>query len=98
MSNQALGLLGIALLLGLILARIPIALAMMVVGAGGFAWLAGLSPLLSQLKTIAYWRFSTYDLSVVPLFMLMGQFASRAGLSRDLFRAASAFTHASVGA
>jgi C4-dicarboxylate transporter DctM subunit len=91
MSNEALGLLGIALLLGLILVRIPIALAMIVVGAGGFAWLAGLAPLLSQLKTIAYWRFSTYDLSVVPLFMLMGQFASRAGLSRDLFRAASAW-------
>ena len=91
MSNEALGLLGIALLLGLILVRIPIALAMILVGAGGFAWLAGPLPLLNQLKTIAYWRFSTYDLSVVPLFMLMGQFATRAGLSRDLFRAASAW-------
>jgi tripartite ATP-independent transporter DctM subunit len=89
MSSELLGLLGIVLLLGLILLRIPIALAMIVVGAGGFAWLAGLSPLLSQLKTIAYWRFSTYDLSVVPLFMLMGQFATRAGLSQDLFRAAN---------
>ena len=55
---------------------------MIVVGAGGFAWLAGPLPLLSQLKTSAYWRFSTYDLSVVPLFMLMGQFASRAGPQR----------------
>jgi tripartite ATP-independent transporter DctM subunit len=89
MSSELLGLLGIVLLLGLILLRIPIALAMIVVGAGGFAWLAGLSPLLSQLKTIVYWRFSTYDLSVVPLFMLMGQFATRAGLSQDLFRAAN---------
>jgi tripartite ATP-independent transporter DctM subunit len=91
MSSELLGLLGIVLLLGLILVRIPIALAMVVVGAGGFAWLAGLAPLLSQLKTIAYWRFSTYDLSVVPLFMLMGQFATRAGLSQDLFRAANAW-------
>ena len=91
MSSQATGLLGIGLLLGLIALRIPIALAMILVGGGGFAWLAGPLPLLSQLKTIAYWRFSTYDLSVVPLFMLMGQFASRAGLSRDLFRAASAW-------
>jgi C4-dicarboxylate transporter, DctM subunit len=91
MSSELLGLLGIVLLLGLILVRIPIALAMIVVGAGGFAWLAGLAPLLSQLKTIAYWRFSTYDLSVVPLFMLMGQFATRAGLSQDLFRAANAW-------
>jgi C4-dicarboxylate transporter, DctM subunit len=91
MGNEALGLLGIVLLLGLILLRIPIALAMIVVGAGGFAWLAGPLPLLSQLKTSAYWRFSTYDLSVVPLFMLMGQFATRAGLSQDLFRAANAW-------
>jgi C4-dicarboxylate transporter DctM subunit len=91
MSSELLGLLGIVLLLALILLRIPIALAMIVVGAGGFASLAGLTPLLSQLKTIAYWRFSTYDLSVVPLFMLMGQFATRAGLSQDLFRAANAW-------
>ena len=91
MSSEATGLLGIGLLLGLIALRIPIALAMILVGGGGFAFLAGPLPLLSQLKTIAYWRFSTYDLSVVPLFMLMGQFASRAGLSRDLFRAASAW-------
>jgi hypothetical protein len=54
MSSEVLGLLGIVLLLGLILLRIPIALAMIVVGAGGFAWLAGALPLLSQLKTIAY--------------------------------------------
>ncbi len=91
MSSEAVGLLGIGLLLGLIALRIPIALAMILVGGGGFAWLAGPAALLSQLKTIAYWRFSTYDLSVVPLFMLMGQLASRAGLSRDLFRAASAW-------
>jgi tripartite ATP-independent transporter DctM subunit len=91
MSSEAAGLLGIGLLLGLILVRVPIALAMILVGGGGFAWLAGPLPLLSQLKTLAYWRFSTYDLSVVPLFMLMGQFASRAGLSRDLFRATNAW-------
>ncbi|HEX6141071.1 MAG TPA: TRAP transporter large permease [Geminicoccaceae bacterium] len=89
MSSEAAGLLGVGLLLVLIALRIPIAAAMIIVGGGGFAWLAGTGPLLAQLKTLAYWRFSTYDLSVVPLFMLMGQFATRAGLSSDLFRAAN---------
>jgi C4-dicarboxylate transporter DctM subunit len=88
-SSEVAGLAGVGLLFVLIALRIPIAVAMIVVGGGGFALLAGTGPLLSQLKTLAYWRFSTYDLSVVPLFMLMGQFATRAGLSRDLFRAAN---------
>jgi C4-dicarboxylate transporter, DctM subunit len=91
MSSEAVGVLGIVVLLGLILCRIPIGIAMILVGAAGFGYLGGLLPLLSQLKTSAFWRFSTYDLSVVPLFMLMGFFASRAGLSQDLFRAANAW-------
>jgi len=91
MGSEVVGLIGIGALFALIILRIPIAVAMILVGALGFAWLAGITPLLSQLKTSAYWRFSTYDLSVVPLFMLMGQFATRAGLSQDLFRAANAW-------
>src|ERR671918_1872341 len=91
MGSEVVGLIGIGALFALIVLRIPIAVAMILVGALGFAWLAGLTPLLSQLKTSAFWRFSTYDLSVVPLFMLMGQFATRAGLSQDLFRAANAW-------
>src|ERR671918_241143 len=91
MGSEVVGLIGIGALFALIVLRIPIAVAMILVGALGFAWLAGLTPLLSQLKTSAYWRFSTYDLSVVPLFMLMGQFATRAGLNQDLFRAANAW-------
>ncbi len=47
--------------------------------------------MLSQLKRLAYSQFSIYDLSVVPMFVLMGYIASHAGLSRDLFRAANAW-------
>ena len=50
-----------------------------------------LSPLLAHLKGALWARFSVYDLSVIPLFILMGQFATQGGLSRALFRAASAF-------
>lgn len=82
---------GIALLLGLMFLRVPIGAAMALVGMGGYALLAGIDPLLSQVKTAAYWRYSSYDLSVVPLFLLMGQFATRAGLSKALFDAARGF-------
>jgi tripartite ATP-independent transporter DctM subunit len=64
----------------------------LLVGATGIAVLSG-GPaiLLSQLKTLVYSQFSIYDLSVLPMFVLMGNVASRAGLSRDLFRGANAW-------
>jgi len=71
--------------------RVPIAIAMFVPGALGYIVLSGAMPLLSHLKGALYARFSVYDLSVIPLFLLMGQFATQGGLSRALFRAAAAF-------
>ena len=85
------GLLGLAALIALIALRVPIAHAMLLVGATGIAMLSGPGILLSQLKTLVYSQFSIYDLSVLPMFVLMGNIASRAGLSRDLFRAANAW-------
>ncbi|HSG76870.1 MAG TPA: TRAP transporter large permease [Burkholderiales bacterium] len=85
------GLVGLASLIALIAIRVPIAHAMLVVGAIGIAILSGPQILLSQLKTLVYSQFSIYDLSVLPMFVLMGNIASRAGLSRDLFRAANAW-------
>ncbi|TAN51250.1 MAG: TRAP transporter large permease subunit [Betaproteobacteria bacterium] len=85
------GLIGLVALIALIAIRVPIAHAMILVGATGFAILSGPAILLSQLKTLVYSQFSIYDLSVLPMFVLMGNIASRAGLSRDLFRAANAW-------
>jgi tripartite ATP-independent transporter DctM subunit len=85
------GLGGLAALIALIAIRVPIAHAMLLVGATGIALLSGPGILLSQLKTLVYSQFSIYDLSVLPMFVLMGNIASRAGLSRDLFRAANAW-------
>ena len=87
----ATGLVGLFALVALIAIRVPIAHAMILVGAAGIAILSGPAILLSQLKTLAYSQFSIYDLSVLPMFVLMGNIASRAGLSRDLFRAANAW-------
>lgn len=89
MSGIEIGALMFAVLLLLIALRISIGVAMLLVGMAGYVILSGWMPLVSYLKTAAYWRFSTYDLSVVPLFLLMGQFASKAGLSRALFHTAS---------
>ena len=89
MSGLAIGAIGFAALLALLAARIPIGIAMLSVGAVGYVSIAGTTALLSYLKTETYWRFTNDDLSVVPLFLLMGQFAAKAGISQSLFRAAN---------
>lgn len=90
MSSVALGGLFLAFLLVLLAIRIPIAIAMLLAGIGGYVSISGWDPLLNYLKTVAYARYTVYDLSVIPLFLLMGQFASRGGLATGLFRAAAA--------
>ncbi|MSO71224.1 MAG: TRAP transporter large permease [Alphaproteobacteria bacterium] len=69
----------------------PIALAMLLAGGAGYALMVGVGPLLSVLKTQLFYQFLNYDLAVIPLFLLMGNIAARAGLSAALFRAASAW-------
>jgi len=91
MSDLAIGLTGFAVMLVLIGLRVPIGVAMLVVGMVGYVSIAGTTALLSFLKTEMYWRFSSFDLSVIPLFLMMGHFATRAGITKALFRAASAF-------
>ncbi|MDE0922206.1 TRAP transporter large permease [Aurantimonas coralicida] len=86
-----LGILGLLLLLFLIAVRVPIAYTMILVGMAGTAIQSGSTVLLYQLKDLAYAQFSNYDLSVLPMFILMGGLASRCGLSRHLFRAANAW-------
>ena len=78
-------------MLALIALRVPIGAAMFVAGAAGYVALVGQSALLAYLKGLLWARFSVYDLSVIPLFLLMGQFASAAGFSRTLFQAANTF-------
>jgi tripartite ATP-independent transporter DctM subunit len=85
------GIIGLGVLVALIALRMPIAYAMILVGGGGVTWLNGPDIFMNQLKTLAYGQFSIYDLTVVPMFVLMGAIATRAGLSQDLFRAAAAW-------
>ncbi|UUP18180.1 TRAP transporter large permease [Nitratireductor thuwali] len=92
MQNELLlGLSGLGILIVMIVLRMPIAYAMIIVGAGGIVMLSGPLVLMSQMKTLAYGVFANYDLSVVPLFVLMGHLATHAGLSQSLFRGANAW-------
>jgi len=81
-------LIAFAILLGLAFARIPIAFAMLIVGVGGFALTRGMHAAFDQLAQTTFAAGIDYELSVVPLFVLMGNFVSRAGMSQELFRAA----------
>lgn len=89
MTNLEIGLWSFPLLLLLIFVRLPIGLAMLLCGLGG-TWLVfgNVTPVLAKLKNETYSTFSGYSLSIVPLFLLMGQFATLGGMSRALFKAA----------
>lgn len=87
MSPTVTGVVGIIILLILLFSRMNIGAAMGIVGFAGFAYLIGLGPALGLLKTVPYETFASYNLSVIPLFMLMGAFALEAGLSKDLYKA-----------
>ncbi len=89
MTGIELGAVAFVVLLGLLALRMPIGVAMLTVGIGGYVYLRGWAPLLAYLKTAAFVQFSNYSLSVIPLFLLMGQFATKAGMSRALFNAAN---------
>ncbi|SFP57716.1 TRAP transporter large permease [Tranquillimonas alkanivorans] len=86
-----LGVIALVVLVLLIAARMPIAYSMILVGGVGITLINGPALMLNQLKTLAYGQFSIYDLSVVPMFVLMGVLAGRSGLSQALFRGANAW-------
>ncbi len=71
--------------------RLPIAAAMAIPGAVGFGLIAGVDPLLNALKGTTVARLSVYELSIIPLFLLMGQLAVNSGLSHALFKAAASW-------
>jgi C4-dicarboxylate transporter, DctM subunit len=87
LGAAGIGLVVMLLLVGL---RMPVGLAMLVTGSLGYIHLAGWTTFLNYMKSTPYYLFSNYTLSVIPLFILMGAFAERSGLARDMFLAARA--------
>jgi len=91
MSTDLVAVLGFVSLFVLMLLRVPVGMAMGLVGVTGFGYLAGSTPALkivghTSMRSVTDWNFA-----VVPLFLLMGSFATNSGMSRELFRAANAF-------
>ena len=93
MDKFTLGVIAFPILFSMMALRIPISLSMIIVGCSGTILIAGWIPILSQAKTSVWHLFSNYSLSVIPLFLLMGNFAGKAGMSEALFK----FTSACLG-
>jgi tripartite ATP-independent transporter DctM subunit len=90
-SPASIGFIGIAIMLVLFCTRMPVAFAMAVVGFVGFSVLTSVQGGLSMISRSMYEVFVSYDLTTIPLFILMGQLAFNAGISRRLFSTAYRF-------
>jgi tripartite ATP-independent transporter DctM subunit len=86
--SEWIGLAGIAILLLMMAMRVPIGIAMLLVGIVGFAILNGPTAALAALGTYPYQYAGVYDFAVIPLFVLMGNLGSVSGMARDLYTAA----------
>ncbi len=90
MTPLLVGATGLGALFALILLQVPIAFAMIIVGVIGFALQTGWGPALTILASEPAGLLASVDLATVPLFLLMGTFASVAGFSSDIYAAAAA--------
>src|SRR6266700_1580654 len=91
MSTDAVAVLGFVALFGLMLLRVPVGMAMGLVGVSGFGYLVGGTPALKMVGQTSMRTVSDYAFGVIPMFLLMGAFVSRSGMSRELFQAANKF-------
>ena len=85
MDRDLVALLGFVGMFALMAIRVPIGIAMGIAGVGGFALLSGIKPGLNLLANVPLSVVTDYNLSVIPMFILMGAFASKSGMSKELF-------------
>ena len=91
MGTDAVALLGFAALFVLMLLRVPVGMALGLVGVSGFGYLVGGEPALKLVSQTSMRTVTDYTFGVIPMFLLMGAFVSTSGMSRELFRAANSF-------
>jgi tripartite ATP-independent transporter DctM subunit len=91
LSTDAVALIGFVVLFALMLLRVPVGMAMGLVGVTGYSYLVGAGPALKLVGQTSMRTVTDYTFGVIPMFMLMGAFVSISGVSKELFRAANAF-------
>jgi TRAP-type C4-dicarboxylate transport system permease large subunit len=91
MSTDAVAIIGFISLFGLMMLRVPVGMAMGLVGVSGFAYLVNGSAALKLVGQTSMRTVTDYTFGVIPMFLLMGMFMSNSGMSRDLFKAANGF-------
>ena len=91
MSNDAIAIAGFVALFVLMMLRVPVGMAMGLVGVTGDSWIVGPGPALKLVGLTSMRTVTDYTFGVIPMFMLMGAFVSVSGLSREMFKAADAF-------
>src|SRR5260221_5109773 len=91
MSGDTVAIIGFVVLFVLMLLRVPVGMAMGLVGVSGFAYIVGGPAALKNVGHTTMRTVTDYNFAVVPLFLLMGAFATTSGMSRELFRGANAF-------
>src|SRR5262245_7600301 len=91
MSADSVAIVGFVVLFALMLLRVPVGMAMGLVGVSGYAYLSGGAPALKLVGQTSMRTVTDYQFGVIPMFLLMGAFVSNSGVSRELFRAANTF-------
>jgi C4-dicarboxylate transporter, DctM subunit len=89
MSTDLIAVLGFVVLFALMLLRVPVGMAMGLVGVTGYAWIVGPGPALKLVGQTSMRTVTDYTFGVIPMFMLMGSLVSVSGVSRELFKAAN---------
>ncbi|HTZ78586.1 MAG TPA: TRAP transporter permease [Stellaceae bacterium] len=91
MSADLIAVLGFVVLFALMLLRVPVGMAMGLVGVSGFAWMVGGMPALKMVGQTSMRTVTDYAFGVIPMFLLMGAIVARSGMSREMFQAANRF-------
>ena len=91
MSPDIVAIVGFIVLFILMLLRVPVGMAMGLVGVTGFGYLVGAGPALKMVGQTSMRTVTDYTFGIIPMFLLMGQFAGNSGMSRELFKSANSF-------
>jgi C4-dicarboxylate transporter, DctM subunit len=91
MSTDAVAIIGFVALFAMMLLRVPVGMAMGLVGVTGFGYIVGSGPALKMIGQTTMRTVTDYTFGVIPMFLLMGAFVTNSGMSRQLFHAANTF-------